>query len=92
MRLWHLPSDGSAPSCTHTLLHHGVTVWAVAFSPNGTQLASSAGDGSVQLWRLHADGSAVTSKALRGGAAIAYNPRGRQLFCSSSDGSFYVYL
>ncbi len=94
--MWRLQSDNCTPACTCTLLDHAVIVWQVAFSPNGMQLASSAGDGSVHLWRLCGDGTATTSKVLAGHtgiarAALAYHPRGRQLVCGSSDGSLNVY-
>jgi WD40 repeat protein len=60
------------------------------------QLASSAGDGNIQLWSLRADGSASLSSSLtsqgHSNSAIAFNPRGRQLISSSGDADLIVYM
>jgi WD40 repeat protein len=100
VKLWRANSDDSAPVCTSTLTHHDATVWCVAFSPNGLQLASSAGEGSIQLWSLGAEGTAALTTELavqspqhvHPNPAIAYNPRGRQLVSSSGDTSLNVYM
>ncbi len=100
VKLWRLNSDDSAPVCTSTLTHHDATVWCVAFSPNGLQLASIAGEGSIQLWSLGAEGTAALTTELavpspqhdHPNPAIAYNPRGRQLVSRSGDTSLNVYM
>ena len=96
MKLWDLVGAEGVAVCTCTLIRHAATVWAVAFSPNGSQLASCAGDGSIQLWSLRAGGTAVASAALAGHAghvsAIAYNPRGLQLVSSGEDMSMRIWM
>lgn len=58
----------------HRLTQHTWTVHGVAFSPDGTILASASGDNSTKLWRV-SDGSLVRS-ALGSAIAVAFHPNG----------------
>jgi WD40 repeat protein/tRNA A-37 threonylcarbamoyl transferase component Bud32 len=69
-------------------LVHGPDIWSVAFSPDGTRLASAGSNGTVKVWNA-ATGQAL--QTLRGHAgevwSVAYNPDGMQLASAGQDGT-----
>jgi hypothetical protein len=70
---------------------HGVTVTALAFSPNGKTLASAGQDQTIRLWNL-ADGE---SRELRGHdaslTALAYSRDGKRLASAGRDGKVIIW-
>ena len=50
IRFWSIP-DGAL---LHTIQAHEKPVLAVAFNPDGTQLATGSGDNSLRLWSIPA--------------------------------------
>ncbi|MFI9275670.1 helix-turn-helix domain-containing protein [Kitasatospora sp. NPDC052896] len=70
------------------LLGHTGPVNAVAFSPDGTLLATASSDGTLKLWTV-ADRRLEATLTGHGGSvkAVAFSPDGRTVVSGSSDGT-----
>ncbi len=73
-------------------LNHGSSVNALAFSPDGTILASGANDGTIRLWNPN-DGSLLNiMDAHRMPVSdLAFSADSRQLISASHDGTIYTW-
>ena len=83
--------------CTHVLEGHGEEVYEIAWSPDGTCLASASADGTIRLWN---PASGACNHMLMGHAlnfhsgrrnAMAWSPDGKGLATAGSDGTMYLW-
>src|SRR5262249_21630406 len=71
---------------------HTNTVSALAFSPDGTRLASGSGDQTVRLWDLLSGKEPTTlRKHTNGVDSLAFSPDGLLLASGSTDGTAVVW-
>src|ERR1035441_6835690 len=66
-------------------------VRGLAFSPDGTQLASVGGDPSVRVWDVSASRLITELQAPFQVSSVAYSPGGRLLAAGSTDGAAVVW-
>lgn len=65
---------------------HDDTVWSVAFSPDGTRLATGADDDTVRIWDSSTGEELGTLRRHRSGVmAVVFSPDGTRLASASAD-------
>src|SRR5262249_20342696 len=75
-----------------TLDGHADSVLAVAFSPDGSRIASGSADNTVKVWDRHSQREVFTlSGHVAAVTAVAFTPSGRQLASGSADGRVCVW-
>jgi len=87
-KLMRMLWDAATGSALQTMAGHTGGAQAVAFSPDGKQLASASWDWRVRLWNA-ATGVALQTLAghIGGVGAVAFSPDGKQLASTSRDGT-----
>jgi WD40 repeat protein/predicted ATPase len=79
-------------ACVATLIGHTADIWSVAFSPDGSLLASGSADLTIRLWSV---GTGTHSATLHGHTArvrsVAWSPDGATLASGSLDQTVKVW-
>lgn len=70
---------------------HRGAVWDAGFSPDGSEVATASGDGTIRIWDVETGASRLTLPS-PGATEIAYSPDGRYLAAVGSEGSVTVYI
>ncbi len=71
---------------------HTGEVRAVAFSPDGKNLASGSQDGSIKLWNISTGKPLGTFTAQKEQVwSVAFNPDGKTLASASQDGTIKIW-
>jgi WD40 repeat protein len=75
-----------------TLRGHTAPVFAVAFSPDGSHLATASNDGTVKVWDVTRGTELATLRGHRAGVgSVAYSPDGSRIASGSGDGTVKVW-
>lgn len=89
VRIW----DIATKECRQTLIGHNYWVWRVAYSPDGTVLATaSSGDLTIRLWDVKTGKCLLILQGHQDWIwAIAFHPHGKILVSCSNDGTIKLW-
>jgi WD40 repeat protein len=71
---------------------HSEWVWSVAFSPDGSRLATGSGDGTAKIWDLESGKASLTLEGHSESVTrVAFSPDGSGLVTGSDDGTAKIW-
>src|ERR1039458_5978457 len=75
-----------------TLRGHQDSVWSIAWSPDGSKLATASADRTAKVWEAGTGRELLTLRGHQGGVwSIAWSPDGSKLATASDDQTAKVY-
>jgi WD40 repeat protein len=83
--------DVATGQLVRTLRGHASAVLALAFSPDGSTLASGSADGTVRLWQVATGAPTLLGKHEKEVTGVAFAPDGRRLASSGGDRAVRVW-
>lgn len=83
--------DAKTGEVVQKLTGHRDGVRAMAFSPDGSRVATASWDGTARIWDVKSGVQRVQTGHIGSVASVAFSPDGRQLITGGSDGAVRVW-
>lgn len=89
LRLWDLTQPGQP---AFDLPGHLGKIWSIAFSPDGTTMATASADQTIRLWNLHSKSQIAVLRGHSGPVStVAFTPDGSALISGGADATVRVW-